>query len=469
MGRCRPDRIELLDGRLHRPDRAGLPGAGQRLRGGRDPGAHHDRAVACSQENAAPADAADMANRSEMLALVCVGALAACAHTSTYGYQSSFDKQFLGNELPEQPPVEARQLLSTARTIAFFPPDSCINSTSAETQQDKVVRARCGVLLSRLERDAERAGYEVVSWVNLRGNQRPIDYAREAKVDVLFEINELSPQRIRASESKRKLAFFDRDDSGVDHDLAVSGVVGRRCYEWAKHSKDEIVGLNSTLDIKTVSVADGRARWHYRRTVSTSADEQSPKVRFVGASQPNKVGQTLLGSGLGLILVGVVFAVVDEAVAGMTDPSTGMTNGKSFGDLPYYLIAAGGIAGVAGLGITTLTGQSRPAPEDVLCLESHSVTDGIVQGAVVPQTEGATASHQMFNETTAASPDEALAALIEKLAIDRVSEFVAILTEIHHAPSRGPAPPAPLPPSAAPPARPDEPNATPVAAQPPAH
>src|SRR5262249_10327412 len=159
------------------------------------------------------------------------------------------------------PPVEARQLLARARTIAFYPPDTCLNTTPTDSQQDKVLRARCGVLLSKLERDAERAGYEVVSWVNLRGNQRPIDYARDAKVDVLFEINELSPQRIKASESKRNLAFFERDDNGVDRDLAVSTVVGQRCHDWAKQSdKDLIAGLKSTLDIKTVSVADGRAR-----------------------------------------------------------------------------------------------------------------------------------------------------------------------------------------------------------------
>src|ERR1700704_1993649 len=170
-----------------------------------------------------------MVKRFGSLAMVCIGSLAACAHTTTYGYQSMFDKQFLGNEEPEPPLVEARHLLAGARTVAFYPPDTCLNATPTESQQDKVLRARCGVLLSKLERDAERAGYEVVSWVNLRGTQRPIDYARDAKVDVLFEINELSPQRIRASESKRKLAFFDRDDNGVDRDLAVSGVVGQRC------------------------------------------------------------------------------------------------------------------------------------------------------------------------------------------------------------------------------------------------
>jgi hypothetical protein len=387
------------------------------------------------------------------MAMACAGSLVACAHTSTYGYQSSFDKQFLGNEDPEPPPVEARQLLAGARTVAFYPPDTCLNATPTETQQDKVLRARCGVLLSKLERDAERAGFEVVSWVNLRGNQRPIDYARDAKVDVLFEINELSPQRIKASEARRKLAFFDRDDHGVDHDLSVSSAVGQRCNEWARREgKDEVAGLKSTLDIKTVSVADGRARWHYRRTVSASAEEQSPKIRFVGVSQPNKIGKTLLGVGLGLVLAGVVFAVVDEASASTIDPATGMANGKTFGDYPYYFIAAGGIASVIGGGVTLFTGQAKPAPEDVLCFESHVPANGTVEGAVVPAAQGTSSSHHMFNETTAASADEVLSALIDKLAVDRVSEFVTILTEIRSTRPRAPPPtegaPSPATPSA---------------------
>jgi len=406
-----------------------------------------------------PVDVAYMPSLFESLALLYAGSLVACGHTSTYGYQSTFDKQFLGSEDSEPPPVEARQLLASARTVAFFPPDTCLNTTPTETQQDKVLRARCGVLLSKLERDAERAGYEVVSWVNLRGNQRPIDYAREAKVDVLFEINELSPQRIKASESKRNLAFFERNDSGVDNDLAVSAAVGQRCHAWAKQGdRDKVAGLKSTLDIKTVSVADGRARWHYRRTVSGSVDEQSPKVRFVGTSKPNKIGQTLLGAGLALVLTGVVFALVDEATAGMTNPDTGMPNGKTFGDYPYYAVIAGGGVGVAGLGVIVVTGQAKPSPDDVLCLDAHAGADGTIEGAVAP-AHGPTGSHHTFNETTTASADEALTALIDRLAVERVSEFVAILTDI-----RAKRPP-PSPPAEAPPATIDPP-ATPTAAAP---
>jgi hypothetical protein len=161
---------------------------------------------------------------------------------------------------------------------------------------------------------------------------------------------------------------------------------------------------------------------------------------------------------LALIITGAVFALVDEAAASTTNPDTGMPNAKTFGDYPYYAVVAGGIVGVAGLGVTVVTGQARPSPEDVLCLESHVVADGTIEGAVAP-ARGPTASHHTFNETTAASAEEALTALIERLAVERVSEFVAILTELRA--KR----PQLSPPAAAPPATIDAP-ATPTAATP---
>src|SRR5678816_2070157 len=103
-----------------------------------------------------------MVKRIGCLATVYVGLFAACSHASTYGYQSTFDKQFFGNEDPEPPPVEARQLLASARTVAFYPPDTCLNATPTESQQDKVLRARCGVLLSK-----------PVSYTHLRAHETP--------------------------------------------------------------------------------------------------------------------------------------------------------------------------------------------------------------------------------------------------------------------------------------------------------
>ena len=104
-------------------------------------------------------------------------AASACSNYTTYGYQYRMQQQFGGGEEPEVAPVEAKQLLANAKTVAFYPPDACINvDTTAGEAKLKQLRANCGVLLSTLERAAERAGYEVLSWQNLKGGKRPIDH-----------------------------------------------------------------------------------------------------------------------------------------------------------------------------------------------------------------------------------------------------------------------------------------------------
>src|SRR5688500_18397198 len=94
-------------------------------------------------------------------------ALGACLPNATYGYQYQLQQQFLGGEEPEAPPVEARQLLASAKVVAFYPPDSCVNADPSQgAKRLQELRASCGTLMSKLERGAQAAGYEVVSWQN---------------------------------------------------------------------------------------------------------------------------------------------------------------------------------------------------------------------------------------------------------------------------------------------------------------
>jgi len=192
------------------------------------------------------------------IALVAVGGVAASCTVSTYGYQYKVRQDFGGGEEPEQPSAEARQLLANATTVAFYPPDVCLNTdTAASEKRVQQLRASCGVLMSTLERAAERAGYEVYSWQNLRGAGRAIDFARQANVDVLFEINEFDLGSLDDSAIQRTLTFFEREN-GVDAPLTVSDQLAQRCRDYAAQSMapgpDALTG---TVDIKTVSVGDG--------------------------------------------------------------------------------------------------------------------------------------------------------------------------------------------------------------------
>ena len=59
--------------------------------------------------------------------------VAGCASYSTYGYQYKMQQEFTGGEEPEAAPVEARQLLASAKTVAFYPPDACLNADPSIT------------------------------------------------------------------------------------------------------------------------------------------------------------------------------------------------------------------------------------------------------------------------------------------------------------------------------------------------
>jgi hypothetical protein len=157
----------------------------------------------------------------------------------------------------------------------------CVNAESGD-QKAKQLRASCGVLLSTLERAAERAGYEVLSWQNLRGTKRPIDFAREGNVDVLFEINELDLATVDDSSLEHVFRFFIQDAGGPTRDLPVEGATAQRCRELAR-SRDtdrDSQGITGTIDIKMVTVADGRARWRYRKTLSKVSARSFPIVWF---------------------------------------------------------------------------------------------------------------------------------------------------------------------------------------------
>lgn len=362
--------------------------------------------------------------------------VAGCGHTSTYGYQYRIDQQFGGGEESEAPPPEARQLLAQAKTVAFFPPDTCLDN---KQQAAHSIVARCGVVLSQLERNAERAGYEVVSWVNLRGERRPIEYAREANVDVLFEINELLPQRVDDRDVQRTLTFFEREENGADRDLAVPQSIAARCQAWATRDQAVSPGLTSTLDIKTVSVSDGRARWHYRKTVSQATGQEYPKVRFVGKTTPHPAGQRVLGVGIAFVITGVVFALVDSSVNSGTDEITGEPKEKVFGPYPWYMVGAGAAITALGIGITAATGQKKPEPGNVLCLEERAAKD-----SVTPRNDDPVSSEHRFSESRRADP---LAKQEEKLAVERANEFFTVVAKIRETTTVAPAPSAPAAPS----------------------
>jgi len=370
---------------------------------------------------------------------------AGCAPTVYYGYQYRLTQELNGAEQPEAASAEARQLLGMAKAVAFYPPDACLNNETS-AQKDKELHASCGVLLSTLERAAERAGYEVLSWQNLRGSRRPIDFAREANVDVLFEINQFEPGDIKDSDVQRTLAFFERSAQGIDAPVQVSSQLAQRCVAYAaQRDAIQTAALAGTIDIKTVSVSDGRSRWRYRKTLAQSLGRSYPQVMFAGRGSPSKIASLL--SVVGAVTVGIGGGLLLAEVVSTDDPATGQTKFDSSGVSTDLMIGGAVALGAAAIAGIALAGD-KPAPDAVLCNEITATAPAAA--AIDPGAAGAVASQHTFTEAGVGDP---LQKKKDKIRDTMIADFIAVLAEAHAAPRVPRARPAATPDAA--PAAPD--------------
>ena len=87
--------------------------------------------------------------RRHALVLMLLASQPACPKPMSYAYQERLPASAFGPADSAEPAGrEARQLLSMARTVAFYPPDYCINVDKDEVARNRTLRANCGVLLS---------------------------------------------------------------------------------------------------------------------------------------------------------------------------------------------------------------------------------------------------------------------------------------------------------------------------------
>jgi hypothetical protein len=370
---------------------------------------------------------------------VLVGLSAACTQFTTYGYQYKMQQSF-GGEEPEAAPREARQLLANARTVAFYPPDVCINVDAGGVRAQQLHSA-CGVLMSSLERAAEGAGYEVVSWQNLRGNKRAIDFARESNVDVLFEVNEFDLGAILSSQIEQRLSFFEQADTGTETPLSVSTGVAQTCAGYAKSINPSLpVGQHGTIDIKTVSVVDGRMRWRYRKVLTkpyATATQQPQLFRSVNKPKPLELALGIVG---GLAVIGGATLITIEQVS-PDDPLTPQNDHFDTGGKSYILTIAG-LAAVAGAIVYHYqAGTDKPDPAAIMCDGRFAVAIAVPMAA--PPATTYSAEHTFSSTQNAGDNAEAEQ---RQLSDTMIAQFIDELKAVH--PVGGPRPPAPPSPPA---------------------
>jgi hypothetical protein len=281
-----------------------------------------------------------------------MGACKTAPPTVTYAYQVHAADVAAKTEGPDAPAADTRQMLANARIVAFFPPDPC--------------DAHCGQVVATLERGAEHAGYQVLSWQNLRGAKRPIDFAREANVDVLFQIDRIESGTQMEGAGARTLTFT----SGTEP-LQVTPSLAQSCQEFAAHADPpHVVAVTATLDAQALSVGDGVTRWRYHRVVAQPVPSTYMPVSFTATGTPSRGGRALVGLGT-LALIGGVTMIVFEQTS-QKDPLNPSQGEFSTSGLSYAVTAAG-LAGIIGGGYLMAQGGTRPSPDDVLCTGTHMV------------------------------------------------------------------------------------------------
>lgn len=362
---------------------------------------------------------------SKMVVLV---ALAACG-TTTYSYQYKSLQQFGVGEQPEPAPREARELLANAKTVAFFPPDQCVNSDPSQARSQEI-RAQCGAMMSALEDAAKSAGYEVLSWQNLRGyGKRPIDFARESNVDVLFEVNQLQADPIDDVSVKHNFTFTEGEGTPLD----VSTSLAETCRDYAfKADPPKAAALAGRVDIKLVSVSDGRDRWHYTKTQDRGLDRAYPRVSFTAPNRESTLTRVLLT--VGSVGLGLGTGLYLGEQLSTDDPTTPQNEKVDTGGWSTGLMITGGVAMIAAIAVAVGTGGEKPPVATTLCNGTFA------SASVAPARAEVMSSEHTFEHTATADPlDQARRELIGEMT----QQFIEELKAAHS--MRPTAPPAPPP------------------------
>lgn len=319
--------------------------------------------------------------------------LCACGASKYYGVEYSYRETTSGGEsnMTAAPAPVVRAVVHRSNTVAFLPPDACreIHSTpTGSSQVSQILRLQCGPLMANLEDAASKAGFQVVSWQSLRGADRPIKYAREQGVDLLFEINELSINEVdktitTVATPTSGLSFFESESENGNErtpiELSRSALVRDRCLAAIGlfHVPRQIPLRHTvTLNVKMVSVSDGQVRWHYQRTNGPTQlrDGRQAYVYEVQAKQ-STLSKGLLWGGIALAGVGLATMGAGYAVFGPSSGTSGIVPTAPMAADSKFLpiMALGGTffalgGGLAIAGLITGRNSRYAGPEQVLCV-----------------------------------------------------------------------------------------------------
>lgn len=370
--------------------------------------------------------------------------------------EAALDNQMV--KLVERP----QQSLRRGGRVALFPPDSCVTVTAAPegAEQSNIIQMRCGVLLSKLERQLGEAGYEVVSWQSLRpglADGRVLDRAEQLGVDTLLEIDQFSINaRMQGTERSTRVQVFayeEQTSEYVARPIEASKPALERCLPLADELSATVAGreVSATLAVKVVEVPTGRALAYYTKTQVESSARPGPASQdYYYASKSDimltprepfnnkqKVGALLTAVTLplnGLAVLGVArgFSNNNEVLAAVSGVSMSAL-------VPLLLIGAASLR--QGNQEARQYNQnverarlSKRGVDDVLCMENTLVPKPTKARVRAPEEEEAETMHQLEQQTELSGASDPFRRQRERLEAAAATDFVGELTTISGAP-----------------------------------
>jgi hypothetical protein len=367
----------------------------------------------------------------------------------TVYYSASYEtnRQSVGGDTPRRSDIlakDAKQKLRPGVTVAFLPPDSCVTTSvapSGASQGTTSIMMECGALLASLEAEVAKAGYSVVSWQAIKGGGSVAsqERAKGLGIDVLFEVNELTPNRERALGAAQisNLSFARWGSQTKSTPLEVTPDVANRCgAQIMQLSQTDEKEYLSTVNLKAVDVAGGRALWLYQNTVveAPTNDQRVQKTVYYAVQgqrpePPPLKTNNMAGVAAGTIVLGSL-AVVGFGVGALV-------TGSGLWMIPALLLGAPFVGLGIGLGVSghrdtkpdyTVPEATYAPAGDIVCA-TDAIVDPWSQPSATSNAKPAAASSYSFSNQASAGRD-LTRERIERLTRRTTEDFVAALRDV---------------------------------------
>ncbi len=172
---------------------------------------------------------------------------------------------------------EYSQVAKMTRNVAIKAPDLCYGQAASASNKHTnlskdIVRSKCGVEMSIVERKLTEIGYNVYSWEMLESMARAeekshLECAKQLGAEVLFAINSLETIVASDNNDPLKRFYYYSDNAGIKKEPRIIGEYHKgiirnilKPYESSLYSSS----LGATIDVTAIEVKTGKSIWFFK-------------------------------------------------------------------------------------------------------------------------------------------------------------------------------------------------------------